>query len=74
MSTRLIWQPEAFEEMHGLVQAYPERKAEFANALKALTLALSPNPERAGESREPPYRIFVHGELAFWFRPDPTAD
>jgi hypothetical protein len=74
MSTQIIWYPRAFDRMNRFVQSRPERKAEFAAALRALTLALSPSPEKAGESRDPPYRAFVHGNLAFWFRPAPTED
>ena len=69
-----IFVPFGTEEMHGIVQAYPDRKSEFATALRALALALTPNPDKAGESREPPYRVFVHGQLAFWFRPAPNED
>lgn len=69
MSIQIIWPPLAFNRMGDLIREYPERKAEFAASLKGLSLLLVPNPEQTGESREPPYRVTICGQLTFWFRP-----
>jgi hypothetical protein len=34
MSTQIIWLPPAFDRMNTIVRTFPERKAEFAAALK----------------------------------------
>lgn len=74
MNTQIVWRQMAFDRMDEIVRAFPERTAEFASALKGLTLALTPNPEQAGESREPPYRVIVCDPLTFRFRPATAED
>jgi hypothetical protein len=71
MSIKIIWQPTAFDHMNAIVRAAPNRKDEFAAALRELSVALTTNPERTGESRDQPYRVAIFGELTFYFRPAP---
>ncbi len=74
MNTQIIWQPDAFDHMNAIVQAAPNRKADFAAALRELSDALTSAPESTGESREPPYRVAIFGELTFYFRPAPDEN
>lgn len=71
MNTRVVWQPDAFEQMSEIVRAAPSRKAEFAAALRELSAALATDPDGTGESRDPPYRVAIFGELTFFFRSVP---
>jgi hypothetical protein len=68
---QVIFRRPAFEQMNQIIQANPTRTAEFATALQELTAALASKPDAAGESREPPYRVLVCGQLTFRFRPAP---
>jgi hypothetical protein len=70
MKPRLVWRPPAFDRMSEIVRSAPDRKAEFAAALRELSAVLTADPS-AGESREPPYRVVVCGQLTFRFRPAP---
>lgn len=67
----LIWLPPAFERMGDIVRALPHRKGEFAAALRWIHSELTTDPTSVGESREPPYRVYVVGQLAFRFRASP---
>jgi hypothetical protein len=71
MNYELIWQPDAFEHMSEIVRAAPNRKDEFATALRELSAALTADPEGTGESRNPPHRVVIVGELTFYFLPAP---
>lgn len=74
MNTRVVWQSAAFEHMAKIVRAAPARKAEFAAALQELFAVLTADPEGTGESRDPPYRVVIIGELTFRFLPAPDED
>jgi hypothetical protein len=69
--TAIIFRRRAFEEMDRIIQTHPARTAEFATALRELTICLTSNAEGMVESREPPYRVIVCGQLTFGFRPAP---
>ena len=74
MTTQIIWQPDAFDHMNAIVRAAPTRKDEFATTLRELSVALTADPTGTGESREPPIRVAIFGELTFYFRPAPEED
>src|SRR5207253_2318827 len=63
MNPQIVWRPNAFDHMNAIVRAAPARKAEFAAALRELSAALTADAEGTGESREPPYRVAIFGEL-----------
>lgn len=71
MTPIVIWRPAAFDRMSAIVRAAPERKDEFAAALRELNAALIADPTGTGESRDPPDRVAIFGELTFRFRPVP---
>lgn len=69
MNWQIIWRPEAIDQMSDLVRAFPERKADFAGALRYMAAALAAGPEGEGESRDPPFRVLLLGPLTVRFRP-----
>lgn len=71
MSWQIIWRPTAFDRMSELIRAFPERKADFAAALRYLATVLTTDPENEGESRDPPFRVLLLGPLTVRFRPWP---
>lgn len=71
MKTNIVWRPPAFDHMSAIIRAAASRKDEFAAALRELAAALTADPDGTGESRDPPYRVAVFGDLTFWFRPAP---
>jgi hypothetical protein len=71
MNPEIVWWSQAFDRMSEIVRAAPNRKAEFATALRDLSAALTSDAEGTGESRNPPYRVVFFGEFTFYFRPAP---
>jgi len=60
----------AFEETGWYVRANPERKADFAAALRHITGRLSADPLREGESREEEMRVMFADPLTVFFSVD----
>lgn len=54
--------------MDALVRELPERRAEFAAALRELADKLSTDPETEGESREEGIRVGFFGRLTARYR------
>ncbi len=68
---RIIWMPRAFDRMSEIVRANPDRRDEFAEALRSLSTELRENPAGAGESRDDPFRVGFFDPLTVTFRVSP---
>jgi hypothetical protein len=66
----VVWSDVAFEEMARLIRFNPERKEEFASALREISEQLSNNARHAGESREDEMRVMFSGEVSIFFSVD----
>jgi hypothetical protein len=63
----IVWGVTAFDKMANLVRLNPERKDEFATALKEISDQLTHNARHAGESREGGMRVMFTGDLSVFF-------
>lgn len=68
MTYRLVWRPPAFAAMESLVQEIPERRGEFAAALREMSEKMTTDPDAVGESREENIRVGFFGRLTVRFR------
>jgi plasmid stabilization system protein ParE len=66
----VVWSETAFDKMANLIRFNPERRDEFAAALREISEQLSHNARHAGESREEEMRVMFAGELSVFFRVD----
>jgi hypothetical protein len=66
----VVWSDEAFEKMANLIRFNPERKEEFAAALRGISQQLTHNARHAGESREAEMRVMFAGDLSVFFSVD----
>jgi hypothetical protein len=69
---RVVWRRPALDRMAEIVRQNPDRKDEFADALRSLAAAFAGNAAAVGEEREPPYRVWFFGPLTVNFRPAPS--
>lgn len=66
----VVWGGMAFDKMANLIRFNPERKDEFAAALRDIWQQLTHNARHAGESREGEMRVMFAGDLSIFFSVD----
>lgn len=66
----VVWGVPAFDKMGNLIRLNPERKDEFAAALKEIWDQLTHNTRHAGESRGDEMRVMFAGDLSVFFSVD----
>jgi len=69
----VVWTDGAFDDMADHIHRHPNRKREFALALRQIAHQLASDPMGVGESREAEMRVMFAGEISVFYRVD-TAD
>jgi mRNA-degrading endonuclease RelE of RelBE toxin-antitoxin system len=70
MMFRILWEPNAFEQMQSLIHDNPALKAGFVFTLESLTMELGEHADTWGEARLGNYRLGYVGFISILVRID----